>query len=142
MRIAGVVPGTPSRCRFDQSVSGAAASQDCQARITSGARDQVNWRNASASDEIGRVRSTSDVTTPKLPAPAPRSAQKSSGSRRSSQVSRRPSAVTMSALARLSHVRPQPRDSTPTPPPSVSPAMPTVGHDPAAIPTPAAASAA
>ena len=41
-----------------------------------------------------------------------------------------PSAVTICTSSRLSQVRPEARAVTPMPPPSVSPAMPTVGQDP------------
>lgn len=61
----------------------------------------------------GRVRNLSSVTTPKLPLPAPRSAQNRSGWCLASTVRVLPSAVTTVAAVRLSQVRPYARDATP-----------------------------
>ena len=63
------------------------------------------------------------MTTPKLP-PPPRIAQKRSGFSFSLDVTKLPSASTMSAPSRLSMVRPKVRVRWPMPPPSVSPATP------------------
>jgi len=65
------------------------------------------------------------VTTPKLP-PPPRSPQKSSGFSSPLALTIRPSAVTTSAAIRLSQARPYERESQPTPPPRVRPAIPVV----------------
>ena len=76
------------------------------------------------------MRNVNEVATPKLPPPPPREAQYRSLSRAWSQSRIRPSAVTICTESRLSQVRPKARDTTPMPPPSVSPAIPTVGHEP------------
>jgi len=44
-----------------------------------------------------------------------------------------PSAVTIRTLRRLSQASPNAREAKPCPPPSASPAIPTVGHEPAGI---------
>src|SRR6266536_1018148 len=91
--------------------------------------------------KVGRVRNCNRVTTPKLPAPPPRNAQNKSAWWRASHSTIWPSARTISALSRLSDVRPNMRPRIPRPPPSVSPAIPTEGHDPPGIVTPALPSA-
>lgn len=63
-------------------------------------------------------------------APPPRSAQNRSGSLSALHVRMVPSGSTTSALTSRSQVRPSCRESTPTPPPRVMPAMPTVGQLP------------
>ena len=64
---------------------------------------------------------------------APRSAQNSSGSRSSSHPTSRPSASTIRALTSESQVSPCTRPRRPSPPPRVSPAMPTVAPQPAGM---------
>ena len=79
---------------------------------------------------IGWTPKENEVTTPKLPPPPPWQAQSRSLSASAEATSWRPSAVTRLTDFRLSAVRPYLRAKTPTPPPSVRPAMPTVGHEP------------
>ena len=57
------------------SSSGAAGAQLCQASTTAAARacGQGRWKTVAVG--AGTVLNTRDVTTPKLPPPAPRSAQ-------------------------------------------------------------------
>jgi hypothetical protein len=83
--------------------------------------------------KTGYVMNTRSVTIPKLPPPPPRQAQKRSAFSSSLQVRRRPSAVTSVSSWSASQVRPCLREMNPTPPPSVMPAMPTVGQDPEGI---------
>ena len=54
----------------------------------------------------GRVRSTTDSTTPKLPPPAPRSAQNRSGYSSADAVTIRPEASSTRAESRWSAPRP------------------------------------
>src|SRR5215216_2512537 len=84
----------------------------------------------------GTVRNASEVTTPKLPAPAPRRAQNSSGSRVASHSIRRPFARTIWAPIRWSEVTPYFLPRIPSPPPRVSPATPTSGQVPAGMARP------
>ena len=84
----------------------------------------------------GEVASWNDVTTPRWPPPPPRSAQNRSGSCSALTLRTRRSAVTTCIEVTASQVSPIARVSTPTPPPRVSPAMPTVAHEPPAIARP------
>src|SRR5450432_1111561 len=122
--------------QLDHISSGALGAQCCQASTTVAAllHGQRNVKSERA--PTAYVRKVNEVTTPKLPPPPPRNAQKRSALERASQVSTRPSATTTWAERRLSHVRPNLRPSTPTPPPRVKPEMPTVGHEPAGSTTP------
>src|SRR3954471_4631666 len=72
---------------------------------------------------------------PKLP-PPPRIAQNRSGFSASLARTRCPSAVTISALIRLSAVSPNLRLIQPKPPPSVNPAMPVVELIPVGVISP------
>ena len=63
----------------------------------------------------------------------PRDAQWRSEWWDASQSSRRPCASTMRTRATLSEVVPNCREANPTPPPRASPAIPTVGQEPAGI---------
>jgi hypothetical protein len=140
---AGGRPASPAAVtsRLAASSSGAAGAQVCQAPITAAAWvcGQVRWKLVAAGS--GSVRNTSEVTTPRLPPPAPRSAQNSSWSWWSSQSTTRPSASTTRAASRWSQVSPCVRPRIPSPPPSVSPAIPTVGPQPAGMVSSCAASA-
>ena len=78
----------------------------------------------------GTARNTSEVTTPKLPAPAPRSAQNRSASWVSSQWTRRPSARTIWTPIRRSEVTRVSCRGFPARR-SVKPATPTAGQVPA-----------
>jgi hypothetical protein len=71
----------------------------------------------------GWTRNSNEVTTPKLP-PPPLSAQNKSSFSLPLATRGFPSAVTISSDRTLSQVRPYFLTSQPTPPPSVSPAMP------------------
>ena len=95
------------------------------------------WKNAARSTR--RVRRRIAVTMPNEP-PPPRSAQNRSSSPETRR--RRPSAVTTSMLRTRSSVRPIDRPASPIPPPSASPPIATVGHEPAGTVTPRRASAA
>src|SRR5262245_55529353 len=109
---------------------GAFAAKACQAWVTSRATAHGQVRLTVVTKSTGCVRKTSLVTTPKLPAPAPRSAQNNSGSLCALQKRCRPSAVTTSICVRLSHARPRARDEYPWPPPRVSPETPTASQVP------------
>src|SRR5215813_13187543 len=133
-------PAAADRCRFDQSASGACGAQDCQAAITRAACDHGQDRKNRTIWPTGWVRKVNEVTTPKLPPPPPRQAQNRSAFWVESHVLTWPSAVTICSDFTLSLVSPKARDTTPTPPPRVRPAIPTVGHDPPGTPRPCAAS--
>src|SRR6516164_5489474 len=133
-------PGAAERCRFDQSASGACGAQDCQAEITRAACDHGQDKKNRTICPAGRVVKVNEVTTPKLPPPPPRQAQNRSGLVLALHVLSWPSAVTICRDFTLSLVRPYARDTTPTPPPRVSPAMPTVGQDPPGTARPCAES--
>ena len=90
----------------------------------------------------GRVSKVKETFTPKFPPPPPRQAQNRSGSWSRSQESRVPSAVTTSVETSRSQVRPYARDTTDTPPPRVSPPMPTSSELPSGIASPCFSSAA
>lgn len=138
--VGGGPPGAADRCRLDQSASGATGAHDCQPWITRPARDQGQERKKSTSLLSWWVRNVNDVATPKFPPPPPRQAQYRSLCWEESQVTTDPSARTTCAAFRLSLVSPKARPTTPTPPPSVSPAMPTVAHEPPGTASPRAAS--
>src|ERR1019366_4943132 len=76
------------------------------------------------------------VTTPKLPPPPPLSAHNRSESDCLSTERNAPSAVTIRTARRLSIVNPRCREARPNPPPSVTPAIPTDGHEPPGTVTP------
>jgi hypothetical protein len=82
-------------------------------------------------------RYSSEVTIPKLPLP-PRIPQKRSGFSEAFAVSRRPSAVTTSALMTLSRASPYLACKWPQPPPNVSPAMPVAETTPRVVARPKA----
>ena len=128
--------------QLDQSAAGAPGPHVCHAATTSSASDHGHDREKAVIPARGWEENVNDVTTPKLPPPAPRSAQKRSGSFAASHVTMRPSASTTVADRSESHVRPNRRPTTPWPPPSVSPLMPTVGHVPTGITAPVAATPA
>ena len=92
--------------------------------------------------EAGETRRRKSVTIPKFRPPPPRQAQKRSALCRASQLSSRPSAVTIRSDSTLSEVVPSLREASPIPPPSARPPIPTVAHEPAGIVAPFAASAA
>ncbi len=82
------------------SSSGPTEAHPCQASMMAAARGNGHARWKFVASGAGTVRNTSDVTTPKLPAPAPRSAQNRSSSWFSSHSRTRPSARTIWAPIR------------------------------------------
>jgi hypothetical protein len=77
-----------------------------------------------------------EVTTPKCPPPDPRQAQSSSAFSRASHAITSPAAVATRIPITLSQVRPSFRPSTPWPPPSARPAIPTDAQVPPGIASP------
>src|ERR1700722_12705946 len=88
-------PGAAARCRFDQSWSGAYGAQDCQPEMTRAAWDQGQDKKNRTMSAAGWVPKVNEVTTPKLPPPPPRQAQKRSGLVLAGAVRTWPSAVTI-----------------------------------------------
>ena len=106
----------------DQISSGWSGPHSCQALSTAAALDQGQDMYAETpSAGPGGCVKRSSVTTPKLPLPAPRRAQKRSLFSVALAVSCLPSAVISVAPVRLSQVRPYARETTPWPPPRVRP---------------------
>ena len=122
--------------QIENSPSGACGANACHARTTSRACDHGQSAKKYETLETGCVRRTRCVTTPKLPPPPPRQAQYRSGFSVAEQFRWRPSAVTIPSETTLSLVVPNAREARPTPPPSASPPIPTVAHDPAGIARP------
>ena len=119
------------------SSSGAFGAQRCQAGRSRRPADHGQWRRSTRRVAPATCRRRKSVTIPKLPPPPPRHAQKRSALCRASQVSSRPSAVTIRATTTLSRGRPELRATRGrSPPPSARPPMPTVGHEPAGIVAP------
>ena len=127
--------------RLAASSSGPVGAHPCQASTTSAAWSYGHDRWKFVADGSGTVRNSNDVTTPRVPAPAPRSAQNRSPSWCSSQRTTRPSARTTSAPIRRSEVTPYFRPRIPSPPPSVRPAIPTEGQVPAGMARPCSCNA-
>src|SRR5436190_10461380 len=138
----GPVDGIQRTRQLDQSSDCADGPQRSHPSRTSGATDHGHDRPKIVIRSTVCVSNVKDVTTPKLPPPPPRSAQKRSGLVASSHARTRPSAVTTVAAVSESHVRPKCRPVTPWPPPIVRPAMPTLPHVPPGIIAPAGASPA
>src|SRR6266704_4589936 len=92
--------------QLDHSSSGACGAQFCHAStmVTALLHGQLSVNNVSPL--TGCTRKVNEVTTPKLPPPPPRNAQKRSALWLASQVSTRPSASTTCAERRLSQVKP------------------------------------
>src|ERR1700683_5016737 len=99
-------PGAAARCRFDQSWSGACGAQDCQPAMTRAACDHGQDRKKRTMSPAGWVRNVNEVTTPKLPPPPPRQAQKRSGLVLALATLTWPSAVTICSDCTLSQVKP------------------------------------
>ena len=122
--------------RLAASSSGPLGAHSCHASMTEAAAAYGHVRRKFVASGASTVRKMSEVTTPKLPAPAPRSAQNRSSSWCSSHARMRPSARTISAPTRWSEVTPYFLPRIPRPPPSVRPATPTDGHVPAGMARP------
>ena len=122
--------------RLAASSSGPCGAHSCHASMTAAACEygQVAW--TFVADGAGTVRKSNEVTTPKLPAPAPRSAQNRSSWWFSSHSRMRPSARTIWARKSWSDVTPYVRPRIPSPPPSARPAIPTGGQVPAGMARP------
>lgn len=132
-------PAALARCAADQISSAWAGPHSCQASIRPCACRQGQVRKAVTPCGDGCVRKVNPVTTPKLPLPAPRSAQNRSGFCLALAVSFRPSAVMRLTEVTLSQVSPYARAVTPWPPPRVRPETATVGHEPPGIVRPLSA---
>ena len=126
--------------RLAASSSGPFGAHACQASITAAASENGHERWRLVASGAGTGWKTRDVTTPKLPQPAPRSAQNRS-SWCSSHVTTRPSARTISAPTSESEVTLHVRPRMPSPPPSVRPDTPTDGQVPPGMVTPCSCSA-
>ena len=127
--------------RLAASSSGPVGAHPCHASTTSAAWSYGHDRWKFVAAGSGTVRNSKDVTTPRVPAPAPRSAQNRSSSWCSSQRMTRPSARTTSAPISRSEVTPYFRPRIPSPPPSVRPAIPTEGQVPAGMARPCSCNA-
>ena len=132
--LACVAP--PSSLSVAQSRRSAVGTVASQWGTTRPAAENGHAMKARVIAGAANVFIVNDVTTPRWPPPPPRRAQKRSGSRLGLAVTTRPSASTTFMAVTASLVSPWARVSTPTPPPWVSPAMPTVGQEPPAIPRP------
>src|SRR5271155_3581531 len=99
-------PGAAARCRFDHTWSGACGAQDCHPEMTRAACDHGQDRKNRTMSPAGWVRNVNEVTTPKLPPPPPRQAQKRSGLLAALAVLTCPSAVTICKDVTLSLVSP------------------------------------
>lgn len=106
-----------SRWSEDQISSGWLGPHSCQAFTTAAAFAQGHVMYADTACGAAWVLKRSSVTTPKLPLPAPRRAQKRSLFSLAFATTCLPSAVISVAWVRLSQVRPYARDTTPWPPP-------------------------
>src|ERR1700722_694596 len=129
--------GADSTCRIEVILSSVCGAQDCHASIAALADDhgQATLKNVDEAG-IGCVVNVNSVTTPKLPPAPPFSAHSRSGSEPASTERSVPSAVTIRTALRLSIVSPRCRAASPNPPPSVTPAIPTDGHEPPGTVTP------
>ena len=126
-----VSAGAVRNTNASDSSSGASDITSRKRRSSSAARARGKTaRPAITSGPTGCSRSSSAVTTPKLP-PPPRSAQNSSGCSSADARIGSPLAVISSTARMLSTVRPCLRSSQPEPPPSASPATPGARHAPA-----------
>lgn len=107
-KAATATDGLPpfSRWQEDQISSGCVGPHSCQAFSTAAALDHGHVTYAVTPWGAGWVLKRSSVTTPKLPLPAPRRAQKRSLFVVAFAISCLPSAVIRVAWVRLSQVRP------------------------------------
>ncbi|GAA3414807.1 hypothetical protein GCM10018952_36770 [Streptosporangium vulgare] len=114
----------------DHMASGAEGPHACQARRTLTALDHGQCRKNTVTSRVGWVLNPKETATPRLPAPPPREAQYRSALWFASQVSSRPSAVTICTDSITSQVRPYFLETTPIPPPQREPAHPDRGAGP------------
>ena len=105
--VALLVPSWSTDVSFG-SVSGAQASHAASAAPADG-NEALKW----AASPTRCTRVSKRVTIPKLPPPAPRSAQNRSGSWRASTRRSRPSGVTTTSPVTLSAVSPKAREASP-----------------------------
>ncbi len=120
-----MTPFTASRKNVERP-SGALGAHFCHASTTAvkSFHCQVTLHNPT--NPIGCTLKSNDVTMPKLPPPPPRHAQYKSAFSFAFARTYSPFAFTSRTPAMLSQVSPYLRDVTPKPPPSASPAMPTL----------------
>src|SRR5512146_2673213 len=124
------------RSHIEKSSSGACGAQACHAATTVAASLHGQVARYVTTFDAGRVENLKPVTIPNCPAPPPRHAQKRSGCCVLLARSAWPVAVTITSDTRLSHASPHALPEKPCPPPSVRPAIPTVGQEPAGIAAP------
>src|SRR5919204_2927601 len=136
MRGVPVAPAKVLRFSTEKSPSGACGANACHAATTACASDQDHSSVKVETLPTAWVRKRRRVTIPKFPPPPPRRAQYRSSCWRELQTTARPFARTTVAATRLSDVSPNLRAAKPIPPPSASPATPTVGHVPAGTVSP------
>ena len=107
------MPGIHRRRQLDQSGAGAEGPHLCHAATTSVASDHGHDIENAVIALSGCDANVNDVTTPRFPPPAPRSAQNRSACLEASHDTTRPSASTTLAARSESHVRPKRRPTIP-----------------------------
>src|SRR5689334_21406326 len=117
----------------------AVRSQFCQPTRTCANDCGGKLRLTTSTSLVGNVAKVSEVVTPKLPPPPPRSAQNRSGLLAADAVTTWPLGSTTDADVNWSQSRPACRDWAPMPPPNACRAAPTDGQVPVGTPRPAAA---
>src|SRR6201988_4402156 len=117
----------------------AVRSQFCQPSRTCANDCGGKLRFTTSTSLVGNVAKVSEVVTPKLPPPPPRSAQNRSGLLAADAVTAWPPGSTTDADVNWSQSRPACRDWAPSPPPRGWPEAPTEGQVPVGIPRPAPA---
>ena len=122
--------------------SGSSGTSRCQAVTAPVASDHGQLAKKYETGRAGCVRSTKCGDDAEVPAAAAAAGPEEVALWLASHVRCRPSAVTIPSETTLSAVVPNAREANPTPPPSASPAMPTVGQEPVGIARPRRASAA
>src|ERR1700757_819136 len=122
-----------------QLLRSALRSQFCQPTRTCAKDCGGKLRFTTSTSLVGNVAKVSEVVTPKLPPPPPRSAQNRSGLLAADAVTDCPLGRTTDADVNWSQSRPACRDCAPMPPPNACPAAPTEGQVPVGTPRPAAA---
>ncbi|QZO02553.1 hypothetical protein K6K41_18115 [Chenggangzhangella methanolivorans] len=124
------------------SASGAASIAGMRAASVASILSSHRRENTVMASSAGTVATVNEVLTPKLPPPPPRKPQNRFGSAPCDTERTAPSAVTISAPVIASEPTPKRRMLKPMPPPSMKPAMPTVGQRPWVMARPAARSPA